>query len=49
MNNKEQQIESNTEAVIDGNTLINEICNYEDIEQGKFFINEGLKFCRFGY
>ena len=32
----------------DGNTLLNEVCRFGDIEQGKFFIYEGLKLCRFG-
>ena len=32
----------------DGNTLLNEVCRFGDIEQGKFFIYEGVKLCRFG-
>jgi hypothetical protein len=48
MNNKEQKIETSTEAAIDGNTLLNEVCRFADIEQGKFFIYEGVKLCRFG-
>ena len=48
MNNKEQKVEPSTEPAIVGNTLLNEVCRFGDIEQGKFFIYEGVKLCRFG-
>jgi len=32
----------------DAKPLLNEVCLFGDIEQGKFFIHEGVKLCRFG-
>jgi hypothetical protein len=32
----------------EGNTLLNKVCFFGDIEQGKFFIYEGVKLCKFG-
>ena len=32
----------------DAKPVLNEVCRFGDIEQGKFFIYEGVKLCRFG-
>lgn len=41
-------IDISTKASNDGNTLLNEVCRFGHIEQGKFFIYEGVKLCHFG-
>lgn len=32
----------------DSQTIKNDVCEFNDIEQGKFFIHEGITLCRFG-
>ncbi|MCB0451047.1 MAG: hypothetical protein KDC97_13100 [Confluentibacter sp.] len=40
--------ELKNETANGGNTLLNEVCCFGDIEQGKFFIYEDVMLCRFG-
>jgi hypothetical protein len=46
MNSTKDKLKQSTAN--DGNTLLNKVCRFVDIEQGKFFIYEGVKLCRFG-